>query len=438
MEHTGEHALRLPVPGQRIWRSMAAIWLCFAVYLLRGHSGIPFYGAIAALQCLQPSARSMRPVARKRVIGTLVGAFWGLAALLLELKIISDGIPDELPHIFMIGLFAGITLYSTVLLNLREVAYFSTVVMLSITVNHIGDQNPYLFVLHRVLDTGIGVLVAEVVNRLHLPRVRRKDTLFVSALCDTLLVSGNRLSPYARVELNRLIEDGMPFSIVTMQTQATVRELLAGVELKWPIITMDGAALYDMNKREYVKVVTLSDMQAQRIEALLQREGLPYFANTLLDHTPIMRFSGLDNEAIRQLYEEKKRSPYRNFVLLNGEPCRNVIYFMLLDKTERVEAFEDLLRAQPWIGEYRLTRDVTKEHDGYACLKICSAEAKREVMLRELERMAGTAETVTFGSIPGRYDVLIENADKDLLVKELKRRFEPVDLRGWRNIFQLR
>ena len=42
---------------------------------------------------------------------------------------------------------------------------------------------------------------------------------------------------------------------------------------------------------------------------------------------------------------------------------------------------------------------------------------------------------VTFGSYQGRYDVYIKDANKDLMVKELKRRFEPVSLEGWRNIF---
>ena len=37
----------------------------------------------------------------------------------------------------------------------------------------------------------------------------------------------------------------------------------------------------------------------------------------------------------------------------------------------------------------------------------------------------------------GRYDVYIEDANKDLMVKELKRRFEPVSLKGWKNILRL-
>ena len=40
--HTPPARRRLPLPGQRIFRSMVATWLCFGLYFLRGRSGIPF------------------------------------------------------------------------------------------------------------------------------------------------------------------------------------------------------------------------------------------------------------------------------------------------------------------------------------------------------------------------------------------------------------
>ena len=48
----------------------------------------------------------------------------------------------------------------------------------------------------------------------------------------------------------------------------------------------------------------------------------------------------------------------------------------------------------------------------------------------------GTKNTVTFGGEKDIYDVYIENADRNLLVKELKRRCEPVDFRCWKSVFR--
>ena len=64
------------------------------------------------------------------------------------------------------------------------------------------------------------------------------------------------------------------------------------------------------------------------------------------------------------------------------------------------------------------------------------ASCSREAMLRELETRMGTKKTVTFGGVPNKYDVFIENSDRNLLVKELKKRFEPVDWRCWKSVFR--
>ena len=69
-------------------------------------------------------------------------------------------------------------------------------------------------------------------------------------------------------------------------------------------------------------------------------------------------------------------------------------------------------------------------------LKIYDAGASRQVMVRELEQRLGVKDTLTFGGDPERYDVYIRDADRNVLVRELKHRFEPVDIRGWREIFR--
>ena len=430
------HHKPIPLPGQRILRSMIAVWLCCGIYFLRGQSGIPFYSMIAALQCLQPYNKDMRKVALKRLTGTLIGAFWGLVVLLLELELLYKGKPDALPHFLLLGFFVGLVLYSTVLLNAREASYFSAVVFLSVCVSHIGDANPYLFAFNRVLDTFLGVLVAEVVNRVHLPRRREKNTLFVSCVGDTILGADRRLSPYSRVELNRLIEDGAKFTLSTGETQATVRELLTGVDLKYPIITMNGAALYHIPTMAYLETRPMTPEQNRRIMDFCREHGLGYFSNSVEQNLLVIRYEALQNEGMRLLFEKKHLSPYRNYIQSATEADAHVLYFHVLDTPERLDAALSALRAEPWADEFRVIREESG-FPGYDRLKIYDAAVSREAMLKVLEEKMGTEKTVTMGSIPGKYDVYIKNADRDQVVKELKRRFEPVDLRGWRNMFRI-
>lgn len=425
----------VPLPGQRIYRSALAVWICLVIYVLRGHQGIPLYSALAAIQCMQPYTKDMKGVARRRVLGTVIGAVWGLLLLLIELQLISDRLPDEQLHYLLVPLFLVLVLYSAVLLHVRETAYFSGVVFLVITINHFTDANPYLFAFNRLLDTVIGVVVASVVNRLHMPRAKNTDTLYVSALGNSLLDSGSHLSFYSLVELNRLTDDGMKFSLSTIQTQATVRELLPGVRLRYPIITMDGAALYDMGSLQYLRTTPMSEEKAGRIMPWLRERELPYFCNCIEQNLLVIRYAELANEGMRRLFEQKRHSPYRNYIRSSADSTEHVVYLLVLDRKERIEAAYEALMAEPWISDYRVVMHAS-DYESYSTLKIYDASCSREAMLKELEKLMGTKETVTFGGVPGKYDVFIQNADRNLLVKELKRRFEPIDLRCWKTIFR--
>ena len=425
---------KIPIPGQRILRSMIAVWLCLLVHVLRGRQGEPLYAALAVLQCIQPYTKSTRAVGRKRIIGTFIGAFWGLALLLFEVWLNSCGHEEPWLHFSLIGAFTGIVLYSTVLLKVSETAYFSACVFLVITIKHFDDVSPYLYAFNRTLDTIIGVAVAEIVNRVHLPRLRRRDTLFVSAVGDVLVGPDRQLTPYSKVELNRLLDDGAMFTVATSETQATVRELLAGVELRLPVITMDGAALYDMKTMEYLETIPMSEEKARRLVDWAHGEGLPFFSNSVEQNLLVIRYEDLSNPAMRQLFEQKRSSPYRNYVHSPADLDRALLYLLILEKTELLEEkYRDFL-ARPWSGDYRAVLKPFKL-EGYSALRIYDCAVSRWAMLKKLQEQLQPAETVTFGSVPGRYDVVIENADRNRMVRELKRRFEPVDLRGWRNVF---
>ena len=434
MNATAPARFRLPVPGQRILRSVVAVWLCFAVYVLRGRHGIPLYSALAVMQAIQPTTSQMRPVVRKRMIGTLIGAAWGMLLLLIELELIGDGVPDEFLHYVLVGLFAGLVLYSTVLMKLTEAAYFSAVVFLVIAINHIEDANPYLYALNRLLDTAIGLALAEIVNRIRLPRIHHTDILFASDIEGTLLDADGKLPPFSRVELNHLLADGAKFTLATAETQATVREKLPGIDWNLPLITMDGAALYDMKSMKYLRTVPMPRDKAERLLRWAEENELPYFANGVRDDLIIVHLSELTNDGIRELYERKRRSPYRNFVRGQADRYEDIIYLLTLDRTEKIDAAMARLAAEPWFSDYRVVRSAAAMA-GYTTLKIYDRNTSREAMLRELAESLAVREIVTFGPAGSLADVAVTDPGRNEVARELSRRYEPVSFKGWRNIF---
>ncbi len=425
---------KMPIPGQRIIRSAIAVACCFVIYYIRGQQGIPFYSALAVLQCIQPYTDSTKNMGKKRTTGTLIGAFWGLIMLLILIAVSGGKMEDmhvSILQYLLISVFTGVVLYSTVLLDCTNSSYFSCVVFLSITVNHITDENPFLFVLNRVVDTMIGVVLAILINKVHMPRKKLKDILFVSGVDDTILTKEMTLTSYSKVELNRLIDDGMKFTISSMRTPASIREALPGVHIKNPVIAMDGAVLYDMNENAYLKKCTMSRDQAQFMTDQLKKYELAYFTNTVVDDLLVIYYEELSNISMKGVYERRRKSLYRNYVKTDQPMYENVVYLFVVDTMDKLRRFYDQLQQMEEAADYRLVLNESQYLEGYGNIKIYHKDATRDKMLKTLKEYLGVEKTMTFGSIPGKYDIFVEDSNGDVMVKELKKQFEPITFWGW-------
>ena len=348
-----KHFAHIAPPGQRIIRSVIAVWVCMLIYALRGLRGEPFYSIIAAVQCIQPYSSNMLTEGRDRIIGTLIGAFWGAFILFMDLLPMGGTWQTYAMQFILLGVFTGLVIYSTVLFKIPQFALFSAVVFLGIAMFHMEDVNPYIHVINRSLDTIIGVGVAIVVNSVHLPRVKDRTTLFVSGIDYVLFREDRQMSPYTKVELNRCIADGMRFTVSTRQTPATVRETLSEINLRLPIVAMDGAVLYNLETMQYLRTVKMNPDLVRKITDFFHEEGMPFFLNTVQDNLLVIYFRDykdlileevkdahherIEQEgedfvlnksaylALARLYRKKRTSPYRNYVRTNAASTEDVV-----------------------------------------------------------------------------------------------------------------
>lgn len=154
--------IHFPPIGMRIIKSALGVLICFVIYILRGKQGTPFYSALAVLWCIQNRTNNTIGNALQRTIGTFIGASYGLLYILLRQSI--PILNDDLIHYFIISAALIPIIYTTVILKQKKASYFSCVVFLSIVVNHLMDENPYVFVANRTLDTLIGIILGIVLN----------------------------------------------------------------------------------------------------------------------------------------------------------------------------------------------------------------------------------------------------------------------------------
>lgn len=434
-----EHSLQFPPPGQRIMRSVLASLLCMYIYYLRGKSGIPFFAVVAALQCIQPSMKNMREMGRKRIVGTLIGAAWGALVLYLEFWIIGtreDLRFSEMLHLVLVGACVGAVIYSTVVMKLPESAYFSSVVFLSIVMNHVTDENPSVYIIDRILDTSIGVAVGILMNSVHLPRLRHPEILFVSGIDQMMAEDTHHLTGYTKITLNRLIGDGAKFTVITRQTPAMIRETVPGITLAYPVIAMDGAVMYDMNSRAYLYAERMDEETGAVVNAFFRSEKVPYFINTIEDDLLVIFYHEMMPGAMERLYRQRRVSPYRNYVKTDRDVHTNVVYFLATGPREKIGAFRERLMRQPFAGRIRTVLDTYKCAEGDVILRVYSADATRERMLRRLKEHLGAERIVKFGlEEKGADESLPYHGDR--MAGEMKRMFEPVSPEGWRNILKL-
>lgn len=426
MKNDSRKRIALPGIGMRIIKSAFAVAICYLINMLRNDQGIVFYSQLAALWCIQMYRSNTKQNAIQRTSGTIVGAVYGLIYLLvIPVLIGSERINSFAGNMIIAGMII-LVLYTTVLMKQRQASYFSCVVFLSIVVNHVGDVNPFIFVWNRFLDTMIGIGVGILVNDIRLCFHPNRNTLFISGLDDLLLDKKEMLSQFSKVELNRMIDDGMKFTISTMRTPASLIEAMKEVRLSLPVIVMNGAALYDTTTHSYIKAYIISKETSQRIVQLAEAEGIIYYPNVIIDDMLVIYYQQTDDEVNNELVKRLRISPYRNYVMRPFPGDELVVYFMLLDKTDKILNFYKKLKENQIAKQLRIITYESTNYRGYSYIKIYNKNATKENMIMYLKEYTSLSEVVTFGTVKDQYDVFIDTDDVNKVVREVRKRYEPI------------
>lgn len=386
-----------PRVGMRMVKTALAVCICFFIYILRGEEGVPVFSTIAAIICMQPHVDNSRQAAFNRIVGTLVGAAFALLILYLI-----RFIPWQYRYFkYVVISFSVIpVMYVTVLLKKTGASALAGIVLLSICLSN-GGQPPITDAVNRSVETIIGILVSLGVNSVYLPRRREKDCLFVTGFDGALYDEKSGITPYVLFELNQLLQEGMPFTIATERTPASLLSDIKNLDLNLPVIAMDGAVLYDVKDKRYLATNGLDRELADAICAHADKKGYHYFRNVVWQNVLLIYyndFKDFKSEAEKQTYLSNRRSPYRNYV--NGEVPEDgiVVYILLVLKDGEADELEAELEEMDTKRELHFLRDKSETPEGYCHLKIYHKNATKEYMLQRLMEGLPQKKYVAFGS----------------------------------------
>ena len=303
----------LPHLGLRIVKTSIAVFLCLLIHYIMGYKGMMLQSCITAIICIQPYFKDTKNFAINRGVGTLLGAFWGLMFLMLinQFEYIKS---HELIIYFFMSLGVLIVIYSTVAIRLNDTAGLAAITFLCIAIGFDEMDAPLITTLSRLFDTIIGIIVALLVNLARLPKIKEENKIFFVRLEDLVIDRLSEISSGALIALNRLYNEGAKICLVSPWAPAHIISQIENLHSTIPSIVMDGAALYDISHRKYIKIDNIEYEDANFLCHTLKDMNLGYCVYAVRNNTTLIYRQGNLNAAEQMELDKLEQSDLRNYI----------------------------------------------------------------------------------------------------------------------------
>lgn len=221
--------------------------------------------------------------------------------------------------------------------------------------------------------------------------------LFVSDLDGTLLNSKAELSDTTVKLINQGIADGLEFTISTARTPTTALKIIEKLNIRLPIMMMNGVLIYDMTTGRYVSKSVMDETVVMVLLGLIKLKGLSCFLYALEDDEFRAYYDSVDSQSLNYFRNErimkydKKFTEVEDLSLIAGN---DIIYCVLREPKEKLDGL---------YRELSVVKGVKAEfypdiyNDEYYMLEIYSENASKKEALSRLRTMGQYDSVISFG-----------------------------------------
>ena len=226
--------------------------------------------------------------------------------------------------------------------------------------------------------------------------IHNLDTLYISDLDGTLLTPECKISDETASALNAMIANGLLFTVATARSASSAAPLLEKLNLRLPVILMNGVVIYDLEKRKPVSVCPIEAEAARAALAIFERHHITPFYNRLNQNKLEVCFTQLKPEANRKYYESRKGAPDKHFVAVNRLTVANDIPSIYLTT---FDCYDTLLPAARELAAIDgLTSVLYKDTYSDAWLiEAFSSKASKPSGAEWIQKCTGAKHMVAFG-----------------------------------------
>lgn len=237
--------------------------------------------------------------------------------------------------------------------------------------------------------------------------------LFVSDLDGTLLNKDQIISDYSKRELNRLINTGVNFAIATARSPATVSEILDGINIKTPVVLMNGVIIYDIENKKYINVKEIDKDSVKEVIKILEEYNKTFFLYGIKDDYLWVYHKDFTYDFEREYYEERCNKPLKSFKkvesYLDVLEDNQIVNFVFFENNETIakELFDKIMNVQGVTGN--CYKDIY--NDGAYFLDVYNKDASKANGIKFLADYVDHSKVITFGD--GENDIpMFEIADE--------------------------
>ncbi|NUT34506.1 MAG: HAD family phosphatase [Hamadaea sp.] len=222
--------------------------------------------------------------------------------------------------------------------------------------------------------------------------------LFVSDLDGTLFDGASRVSPRSLEIINGLVARGLRFTIATGRSPYTAIPLLRELDLRLPVVFMNGVFVYDPVTEEYLATNVLDAATARRGIETLMAQGLRPFV-FIVDESgaPRIHYQGAHNAAERHFVDLRASKGDQRFQLVDDYEAalsQEILTIVTIDSEERAAAAREALA-----GDTGFCVMTTHDRDvlGNDWLELCHPLANKGDAVRFVRDRVGATRLVCFG-----------------------------------------
>lgn len=223
--------------------------------------------------------------------------------------------------------------------------------------------------------------------------------LFVTDMDGTLLGPDSQVSRRSAELISKLSRAGVPVTVATARTPATVEVLLEHTYINIPAIVMTGAALWDRSEQRYSDVCYLGREAAGDVVSRCLNRGVNPFVYVLKDERLLEVYhNGKMNSREWRFYEERCGLTRKRFVFDDPQAYASgmdgTVLIFAVGEAGPIEAVADELR-----GDGRLSvscyRDIFNHEAAY--LEVFAAGVSKAAAIRRLADRIGAGRVTVYG-----------------------------------------